>query len=599
MGFIDDRFGEFWNWFTQDLSNTQRTTALAVLLAWFAVMMILGDNVNKYQVRSVIVLVLGIAWFLLWRKFKKTAVIVLAVLLLSCSVAAYMYFTAAHRRARNLIAEAQELKKQGQYESSLKILEDVYKLLTISIKDHTAGPEAALCLIEMSEVEIITGKWEQAETHLNETNALWNITTQCDQHADVSLWLGEITRLRGNASAASQLFSQALDEYKLCNNAKGQAASLVGIGKAASIGRSPNYEKAMASCEAAARIYASIASKVGSADVLISEGDIQHNRGEYGQALSSYLHAQKLYREEKFWPGQTDILLKLGDLYSDQAFWDAARSQYEEASIIAARIQSRWRRTLTEGSLGDIEQKRGYGEVALSHYREAMKDAEAIHWDWGFTSLQVGKGYAEIHVGKFADAKADLETALNRYRTLGLPKGEAQAQIAMGELSLERKDFPSALGNFTDALSLLLNKRDDLVLEEELQAKALRGLAEAERNTNRYAEANGHYQGAFKLYAKHGNKQGQASIFTGQGCLEQDWHHDVKKAADLYEQALQIYQDKNIDDRRGRAGVCKVQGDLLSKVDVSRAREKYLVAYNDYQSLGDKTRADELEPLIR
>ncbi len=593
MEFIDERSQEFWNWFTQSLSDRQRTILLLLILSAFGLVFILGDKVNSSQILVLGGLVLVVALYMLWVKRRKIALIAVILVAASCTIAALFYFTTTHRSLVRSIARAQEYERQGNYQASLAILAEAKNLFSESIAEGKVSADASLCLVSLAQIEIILGKWDEAERDLNLSAQLLDNTNQCAERADIALWIGELARLRGDPIQAHAKFDDALSRYQACNNARGAADATLGLGKAASVGRHPDYVEAKKYCELADQLYSSVGNKVGQADALAAEGDVFHNTGDYDRALAKYVKARQLNEEDEYRPGQVDVHLKIGDLYSDQALWDSARSEYDQASSIAKDIKSLWRDSLSEDSLGDIEVEHGSCDVAIHHYEQSEKDALDIHWKYAVAMIRVGKGYAEIYRGNFDDAQNDLKWGLDGYHEIGNSKGEAEANIGMGELCLERHDFDRARAHFDYAMELL-PKSD----EPDLRAHALRGRADVERNQQLYAQATTDYQEALTLFQRVQDRKGEASVLVGEGRLAEAWHQDKDIAGKLYEQAMSIYQDKGISDRRGQARVCEAEAALLSSVDLPQARAKYQAALEHYTILGDKAKIDELTTLL-
>src|SRR6266496_6147655 len=100
MEFIDERSQEFWNWFTQSLSDRQRTILLLLILSAFGLVFILGDKVNSSQILVLGGLVLVVALYMLWVKRTKIALIAVILVAARSTIAAFpMLSTTSSSRA--------------------------------------------------------------------------------------------------------------------------------------------------------------------------------------------------------------------------------------------------------------------------------------------------------------------------------------------------------------------------------------------------------------------------------------------------------------------------------------------------------------------
>ena len=595
MAFIDDRLQEFWDFFTKRLDARNKTLLLVTFVALIATVFLLGDKLNNRQLLVIGAVAIALILYVLWRKHRKLSVAVAILLTTGAGVFGWIYLTDTRRKLDKSMTSAMGYEQSGDYSDALQQLLAAKPSISAAWTDGQVSTEASRFLLKMVEFQITLGQWTEAENQLDETARYIGNTDRCEQ-AGLNFWRGELTRLRGNVGDAGRYFQESLDSYRSCNSTVGQADATLGLAKVASVGRDLNYDRAKEYCQEAMRLYSSMNNRIGQANALAALGDIQHNTGEYGDAQSSYLLAEKLFRDEKNKRGQVEVDLKFGDLYSDQAIWAAARTKYEEAASIATDIKSIWLESLSEGSLGDLELKWGSCCDAIKHYQKAEETAEKLGWRYAVAAILVGKGYVEIYKGDFKAAESDIELARSEYHLLSNSKGEAEAKIAHGELCLQWHDCrDDAAGSFVEALKLL-SIDNSAQSEEELQAEAHRGLADAKREEGFYDKAIEEYAIALRLYQNHGNKQGEASVMIGKGNLIGD--RDKKAAKRLFDEAIVIYQDKKISDRRGQARACEAEGDLLSKSDVNLAHEKYKSALDLYSILCDAVKIERIKSLF-
>ena len=294
-------------------------------------------------------------------------------------------------------SSARHAKKRNEFGNAVKFYD---KLFALSRKQNiNIAPEL---LLEIADILIITGNWDEAEKTLNDAIKVSSGTGNKPAHAKSLNDLGWILLNKGNSDTAEKLFHDSADEFESNGDNKGKADAwgnlgalyfskgdfirakelfenklnismelndkfnaAMSYGNLGAIYLSQNeLEKAKEMFEKKLKIMEELKNKQGAAGAVANLGIVYKNMGQSSLALRCYQRKLNISKEIGDKKGISNALTNIGILYQENNDYEKAEEAYLKSLKIDKEIGDKVSECLSLYNLGSMY-------IALSKNNEA------------------------------------------------------------------------------------------------------------------------------------------------------------------------------------------------------------------------------------
>ena len=362
--------------------------------------------------------------------------------------------------------------------------------------------------------------FDEAVTHLEQANRLWQEGEELDRLAEGIATLGVVRENMGGYTEALEKFRESFSLYHEIGELSATAFQYRRIGRIYYL-RLGRYEKARENFHAAREIYRNQDDPQGEAEVLYEIGLTFEKVGLFDQATDHYQQAQRLAHDL-----DDLLLLTTGDLYLANIAW--FQGEYQTAFQLLSQAKKRAEhlddpqlQIMVSNTRGLVYWTLNETDKGLHHLQEAVTLSEAsdIQTELASSLNNLGllyrqRGEQTAALENFHRAKA-IDESLNSQWGLGYD----HRNIGMSLLALQRLE--EAEDHFLKAERI--SKDIHNVIN---WVKALLELGNVNRALNRPERALPYYEQAHTVAKRHGIREvewraatGKARILQQQGNL--------------------------------------------------------------------------------
>ena len=327
----------------------------------------------------------------------------------------------------------------------------------------------------LGEVLTIAGRYEEAQTHLEQARTLieaqpsskkrhWKLAGLLDKIATVY-------EAKGDYDTALEQLVQGLALPEIKKTIEGANLYLRGVSV---FHRQADYNQAEEWCRRGLEIAAQINSLVGQKTLARGYyllGGIQGRRGDLKGAIVQCRKSLAQYQAVDDLLGQAQAHSNLAIAYHDQDKWEIAAQHYKEAEQIVERIGYAEGQARVTSNLGEVYLVQGQLTEAQAQYKKALETVKRTGMTYGIAVLHNNLGAAYALGEQWCDAEKHLKLAQDLF-------GEIGSEDFMAELFRHKAEVALGLGQYDEALahvrqSLEYAKSHNLHLEEGLTTRTL------------------------------------------------------------------------------------------------------------------------------
>ncbi|BAU16078.1 TPR repeat-containing protein (plasmid) [Leptolyngbya sp. NIES-3755] len=307
------------------------------------------------------------------------------------------------------------------------------------------------------------------------------------------------------------------------------------------------HEAAIASWEAALKIYREIGDRQEEATVLNDQGRSYTLLSRYDEGIRAFDQALSIFQQLQRRKDASVVLMNRGSAYSALSRHEDALRSYDEALSIVREINDRNReaRILMNRSITYAYLSRN--EDAIAGFDAALIIFQAANDRNSIAAALMNRGIVYGSISRYDDAIAAFNQALPIFRELKNRRGEASALSSLGDTYRFLSRFEEALTAFDQALPILRAIKD-----QNGEAAVLMNRGVVYDLLDRNDEAIAAYTEALSIFRSIKNAQGEAEALSNLGIIygALSRHSDSIQA---HTQALSIYRAIRSRDGEGLA----------------------------------------------
>jgi predicted ATPase/class 3 adenylate cyclase len=312
---------------------------------------------------------------------------------------------------------ARNAKIRNEYSNAIKFYNQLFLLARKN--DINITPEL---LIELSDILIITGQWDEAEKVLNDVIKTSSAQGNNSAHAQSVNNLGWILLNKGNSEIAEKMFNDSAIEFDSIGDKKGKADAWGNLG--ALYFSKGNFVNARELFENKLNISLELNDNFNAAMSYGNLGAIYLNRSELYRAKEMFEKKLKIMEELKNKQGAAGAVANLGIVYKNMGQTSLALRCYHRKLNISKEIGDKKGISNALTNIGILYQENKEYEKAEEAYLESLKIDKELG-DKAGESLSLGNiGSVYIYTGKTEEAHTYLLEALTISREIGHKENE-------------------------------------------------------------------------------------------------------------------------------------------------------------------------------
>jgi len=312
---------------------------------------------------------------------------------------------------------------RGPYGAAIELGHDVVRM-------QLGREEQALVLNALGQAELLSGRMEEAENHLEKARVLHHATGNRHSEVIVLVDQGHLYQKQGRIEEARTRYQAALDFHREVGNKRLEGIVLYALGNLyyQYLGR---MEEALTCYEAALVLNRKVGNRRYEGAVLGSLANLHLKQGRVGEARLHYEAALQILRLVGDRRQEGFVLQHMGNLHLTQGRMQEARAHYEAAVAIHRELGIRQVPLTNLGTIdleqGRLEEARVHLEAALGLHREGGdRRAEGIDLAW--------LGILHQEQGRMEEARTHYEAALAIHREVGNRHDEGFVRVKLGGL---------------------------------------------------------------------------------------------------------------------------------------------------------------------
>jgi len=295
------------------------------------------------------------------------------------------------------------------------------------------------------------------------------------------------------------------------------------------------YEEALKSLQESLEIKQRLGMKRGIAQSLEEIASIQYVTGKPEQALKHYNQALSLMRDVGDKDGTAGVLNDLGAAYKEQGKYDEALKLFKQSLQLRLDLHDEASQGLALSNIGSAYQAKGDFENARTYFAQALQVREKLKVPGDIADTLHNLAETSAKTGQFDQAEEQYLRAMELRRSSGDQRGAAIESSGLGTLFADQGRYGAALSAQQDALKTFqASKEQGYMATETLLAygNALALLGRGEEAAKSLTEA-------LNTAREQKSEEQIATALNYEGD-NADYRGDLKTAAGLYEQALQV-----------------------------------------------------------
>lgn len=320
--------------------------------------------------------------------------------------------------------------------------------------------------------------------------------------------------------------------------------------------RQPGATQALAIFQLAQRLAEQMGDKAGSANALISMGDVHRNQSNQNLALEHYRKSLALREALNDKAGIAGALLFMGFSYSAQGNFALALEHYQKNLAIRETLGDQAAVAVALNYVGNAYRfQRNYGP-ALAAYEKALTLYEALKDKAGVAASLINTGLVHSLQGNVRLALEHCQRSLALREELGDKAGQAATLLSIGDIHRQQGNQSLALEHYQKSLALRETLGDKAAI-----ALTYNVIGDGYRAQSNYSAAEAAYQRALRLAETQGNNLLMADLLYKIGFLYQA-QHNYGIALVYHQKCLALQEAAN--NKAGIAGaldaICGDQG---------------------------------------
>jgi CHAT domain-containing protein/Tfp pilus assembly protein PilF len=367
--------------------------------------------------------------------------------------------------------------------------------------------------------------------------------------------------------------------YQQLGDLKGESNSLNNLGEAYdSLGQ---YLKAIESFQQSLAIARELGDRKWEANALNNLGIAYYSLGQYSQAIEFHQQSLAISREIRYRKGEANALNNLGIAYNSLGQYPKAIEFLQKALAIYRELGDRKGEVNTLGNLASAYDSPGQYPKAIEFYQQSLAIYREIGNRKGEANILNNLGSAYDSLSQYLKAIEFYQQSLTIAREIGYRLGEGHALNNLGIAYNSLGQYPKAIESFQKALAI---KRE--LGDRKGESASLNNLGEAYRFLSQYPKAIEFYQQSLAIYRELGDRKGEAASLNNLGIS----HHALgqyPKAIEFHQQSLAIKRE--LGDRQGEANTLNNLGNAsYSLGQVSKAIEFFQQSLAIAREIGDR-----------
>jgi CHAT domain-containing protein/uncharacterized protein HemY len=293
-------------------------------------------------------------------------------------------------------------------------------------------------------------KWQEALS-------LYRVVNDKKNEANTLVWIGRVYSALGEKQKALDFYNQALPVFRAVGDRGVEAATLNNIGSVYS--DLEEKQKALDFYNQALPILRAVGDRGGEAKTLNNIGLVYDDLGEKQKALDYYNQALPVFRAVGDRGVEAATLNNIGSVYSDLEEKQKALDFYNQALPILRAVGDRGGEAKTLNNIGAVYNALEEKQKALDYYNQALPILRAV----GDRRVEAA---TLNNIGGVYDALGEKQKALDFYnqalpisRAVGDRGGEAKTLNNIGILYRDTKKPLEAIKNLEQSVDLLLQLR--------------------------------------------------------------------------------------------------------------------------------------------
>jgi tetratricopeptide (TPR) repeat protein len=309
-------------------------------------------------------------------------------------------------------------------------------------------------------------------------------TQQTERKAEADRWLDQgIQQAQVNQyEAAIASWEAALKIYREIGDRRGQANALGNQGIAyLALSR---YEDATTAYNQAFSIFQQLKDRKGEARALMDLGNVYLALSRYVDAFTAFTQALSIFQQVKDRKGEADALGNQGNAYFVVSLYEEAIAAYNQALPIYQQLGDRKGEAETLGSRGNAYLALSRYEEAITAYSQVLPIFQQFGDRRGEAKALTNRGNAYLALSRYEEAIRAYNQALPIYQQIKDRNGEAEALNNLGVTFFRIRQFPQAEQSLRQAIALKETIRLDRLSEDnkislfEAQANSYQTLQE-------------------------------------------------------------------------------------------------------------------------
>ncbi|MEG4009161.1 CHAT domain-containing protein [Microcoleus sp. Pol11C1] len=363
-------------------------------------------------------------------------------------------------------------------------------------------------------------------------------------------------------------WEEALKLYRQAGDNRGQALSLLGLGRVYSdFGEN---QKALEYYSQSLPLFRALGDRRGEATTLNNIGNVYAELGEKQKALEYFSQSLLLRRATGHRGGEAATLNNIGTVYSELGEKQKALEYYSQSLPLLRAVGDRRGEATTLNNIGSVYSALGEQQKALEYYSQSLPLLRATGDRGGkaTTLSSIGLVYSEL--GEKQKALEYYSQSLPLRRATGDRGGEATTLNNIGSVYSALGEKQKALEYYSQSLPL---KR--AVGDRGGEALTLTSIGNLYADLGEKQKALEYYSQSLPLFRAVGDRRGEAATLNNIGNVYAELG-EKQKALEYYSQSLPL--SRATGDRAGEAIT------LFHIAYVKRNQNNLTEALNDIES---------------
>ena len=373
-------------------------------------------------------------------------------------------------------------------------------------------------------------------------------------------------------------FEETLKQYREAGDNKGQAFSLLALGKIYSdLGEK---QKALEYYSQSLPLSRAVGDRAGEAVTLNNIGLVYSDLGENQKSLEYYNQSLPLFRAAGDRSLEATTLNNIGNVYSDLGENQKALEYYSQSFSLFQAVGDRTGEAATLNSIGNVYSVLGEKQKALEYYSQSLPLFRAVGDARGEATTLNNIGLVYSALGEKQKALEYYSQSLPLFRAVGDRSGEAATLANIGLVYSALGENQKALEYYSQSLPLF-----QAVGDRTLEARTLNNIGGVYSDLGEKQKALEYYSQSLPLSRAVGDRSQEATTLNNIGLVYSELR-EKQKALEYYSQSLPL--SKAVGDRSQEAHTLNNIGLVYSELGKNqKALEYYSQSLPLSRAVGD------------